>query len=162
MKKCVFAGSFDPPTSGHKQVVENCLKLFDEVVVAILINPDKTTLFTAKERLNLLNKLFASEKKVRVVAFDGAAVDLLEKENTPFFVRGVRNTVDFEYENANFFANKKLKSDIVTIYFPAEQDSLQISSSLVRNSFKFKKDCSQYIPAEIYDDIEKLIKDKNV
>lgn len=162
MKKCVFAGSFDPPTTGHKKVVENCLKLFDEVVVAILINPDKTTLFTVEERTALLKKLFANEKKVRVVSFGGAAVDLLEKENTPFFVRGVRNTVDFEYENANYFANKKLKNDIVPIYFPAEQDNLHISSSLVRSSFKFKKDCSQYIPAEIYKDIEKLIKDKNV
>ena len=162
MKKCVFAGSFDPPTTGHKQVVENCLKLFDEVVVAILINPDKKTLFTVEERTKLLCKLFAKEKKVRVLSFDGAAVDLLEKENTPFFVRGVRNTVDFEYENANFFANKKLKKDIVTLYFPAEQDSIHISSSLVKSSFKFNKDCKPYIPAEIYEDIEKLMKDKNV
>ncbi|MDE7440433.1 MAG: pantetheine-phosphate adenylyltransferase [Clostridia bacterium] len=162
MKKCVFAGSFDPPTTGHKQVVENCLKIFDEVVVAVMINPDKTTLFTVEERTKLLKKLFADEKRVRVISYDGAAVDLLEKENTPFFVRGVRNTVDFEYENANFYANKKLKKDIVTIYIPAEQDSLHISSSLVRNSFKFKKDCAQYVPAQIYEDIEKLIKDKNV
>ena len=162
MKKCVFAGSFDPPTAGHKNVVENCLKLFDEVVVAVLINPDKTALFTVEERLKLLQKLFTKEKKVRVISFDGATVDLLEKENTPFFVRGVRNTVDFEYENASFFANKKLKNDIVTIYFPAEQDSIHISSSLVKSSFKFNKDCKQYIPAEIYEDIEKLMKDKNV
>ncbi len=162
MKKCVFAGSFDPPTVGHKRVVENCLKLFDEVVVAVLINPDKTAMFTTEERTALLKKLFSKQSNVRVTAFEGAAVDLLEKENTPFYVRGIRNTVDFEYENANFFANKKLKNDIVTVYFPAEQDDLQISSSLVRSSFKFKKNCSQYIPAEIYGDIEKLIKDKNV
>ena len=162
MKKCVFAGSFDPPTSGHKQVVENCLKLFDEVVVAILINTAKTTLFTVEERCALLEKLFKNEKKVRVTVFDGAVVDLLEKENTPFYVRGVRNAIDFDYENMNFFANKKLKKDIVTIYFPAEQDSLHISSSLVRNSYKFKKNFSEYIPEEILEDLEKLLKDKNV
>ena len=162
MKKCVFAGTFDPPTTGHKGIIENCLKMFDEVVVAILINPQKSTLFTVEERIGLLKKLFSKEKRVRVISFDGAAVDLLEKENTPFFVRGVRNTVDFEYENANFFANKKLKDDIVTIYLPAEQESLHISSSLVRNSFKFKKDYSKLIPEEIHEDIEKLLKDKNV
>lgn len=160
MKKCVFAGSFDPPTTGHKQVVENCLKIFDEVVVALLINPDKTALFTADERTALLKKLFANEKKVRVVKYGGAAVDLLEEENTPFYVRGVRNAIDFDYENMNFFANKKLKKDIVTIYFPAGQDSLHVSSSLVRNSYKFKKNFSEYIPEEILKDIEKLLKDK--
>lgn len=162
MKKCVFAGTFDPPTAGHKYVVETCLKLFDEVVVAVLINPSKKTAFTVEERTRLLNKLFEGEKRVRVLSFDGAAVDLLERENTPFYVRGVRNTVDFEYENANFFANKKLKEDIVTIYIPAEQDGLHISSSLVKNSYAFKKDFSGYVPAEIYEDIEKLLKDKNV
>lgn len=162
MKKCVFAGTFDPPTTGHKQVVESCLKLFDEVVVAIMINPSKTALFTVEERTRLLNKLFADEKRVRVISFDGAAVDLLERENTPFYVRGVRNTIDFEYENANYFANKKLKDDIVTLYFPAPQESLHISSSLVRNSYRFGKDFSDYIPEEIYKDVEKLLKDKNV
>ena len=162
MKKCVFAGTFDPPTKGHKEVVDNCLKMFDEVVVAILINPDKSTLFTVAEREKLLKKLFEREKRVRVISFDGAAVDLLERENTPFYVRGIRNTVDFEYENANCFANRKLKGDIVTIYLPAAQESLHISSSLVRNSVRFKKDFSEYIPKEIYEDTEKLLKDKNV
>ena len=162
MKKCVFAGTFDPPTNGHKRVVENSLKIFDEVVVAILINPEKTALFTVEERENLLKKLFANEKRVRVISFDGAVVDLLEREQTPFYVRGVRNTIDFEYENTNFFANKKLKEDIVTIYIPAEQEELHISSSLVRNSFRFKKQFSQYLPEEIYKEIEILLKDKNV
>lgn len=162
MKKCVFAGTFDPPTNGHKRIVENCLKMFDEVVVAILINPEKHAFFTSEERERLLEKLFKDEKRVRVISFDGAVVDLLEKENTPFYVRGVRNTIDFEYENSNFFANKKLKKDIVTVYLPAEQEELHISSSLVRNSFKFNKDFSGYIPKEIYEDIKKLMRDKNV
>lgn len=162
MKKCVFAGTFDPPTNGHKSVVENSLKIFDEVVVAVLVNRDKHPLFTLEERLGLLNKLFARNPAVRVVAFEGAVVDLLERENTPFYVRGVRNTVDFEYENQNFFANKKLKKDIVTLYFPAEQENLQISSSLVKNSAAFKKEFSFYVPEEIYDDINEMLEKKNV
>ena len=162
MKKCVFAGTFDPPTNGHRRVVENCLKIFDEVVVAILINTAKSTLFSLDERIRLLNKLFEEDKRVRVISFDGAVVDLLERENTPFYVRGVRNTVDFEYENSNFFANKKLKDDIVTIYLPAEQDELHISSTLVRNSFRFNKECREYIPEEIYNEIEKMLRNKNV
>ena len=162
MKKCVFAGSFDPPTTGHRQVVDDCLKIFDEVVVAVMLNPDKSTLFSLEERRRLLEKLFEKEKRVRVISFNGAAVDLLEKENTPFFVRGLRNTTDFEYENANRFANKRLKGDIVTVYLPSEQDLLHVSSSLVRSLYKFKKDYMQYIPEEIRQDLIKLLEDKDV
>lgn len=162
MKKCVFSGTFDPPTTGHLSVIRKCLDLFDEVVVAIMINPQKTPLLTEEERLSLLKKLFECEPRVKLRVFGGAAVDLLESENTPFYVRGVRNTIDFEYENQNFFANKKLKEDIVTIYIPAEQDSLHISSSLVRNSVRFDKEFSDYIPAEIRADLHKILEKKNV
>lgn len=160
MKKCVFAGTFDPPTTGHKRIIEDCLKIFDEVVVALMVNTDKTPYFSEAERKGLLIKLFEGDKRVRVITFDGAVVDLLERENTPFYVRGIRNTIDFEYENANFFANKKLKEDIVTIYLPAWQDSLQISSTLVKNSIKFKKEYSEYIPPEILPDLLKILKTK--
>ena len=165
MKKCVFSGTFDPPTTGHKKVIESCLKLFDEVVVAVMVNTGKTPLLSAENRKFLLEKLFKDEKRVRVEIFSGAAVDLLERENTPFYVRGVRNTIDFEYENANFFANKKLKKDIITLYIPAEQDCLQISSTLVKNSVKFNKEYKDYVPAEIIGDFENMLKnvgDKNV
>lgn len=161
-RKCVFAGTFDPPTVGHERIVESCLKMFDEVVVAVMINPDKTPYFNEDERIFLLKKLFSDENRVKIRAFYGAAVDLLEEENTPFYVRGVRNTVDFEYENANFFANKKLKSDIVTVYLPAEQQDLHISSSLVKNSIKFKKDYSEYIPEKIREELQSILEKKNV
>lgn len=162
MKKCVFSGTFDPPTVGHCNVIENCLKIFDEVVVAVMVNPQKAPLLTVEERLDLLKKLYDNESKVKVRFFDGCAVDLLEEENTTFYVRGVRNTVDYEYENANFFANKKLKKDIVTLYFPSEQESLHISSSLVKNSVKFNKEYGQYVPEKILRDLRKLLEKKDV
>ena len=162
MKKCVFAGTFDPPTTGHKRIIADCLKIFDEVVVAVMINTDKTPLFTKEQRLCLLNKMYSGDERVKVVSFGGAVVDLLERENTPFYVRGIRNTVDFEYENANFFASKKLKSDMVTIYLPAQQDEIHVSSSLVKNSIKFKKDFSDYIPPEILEDIKSILKTKEI
>lgn len=160
MKKCVFSGTFDPPTTGHVSVIESCLKIFDEVVVAVMINPQKTPLLSTEERVRLLEKLFADDKRVKVCAFDGAAVDLLEREKTPFYVRGIRNTVDFEFENANAFANRKLKSDIVTIYIPAEQQNVHVSSSLVRSSVQFDKRYSDYIPAPILKDFEKLVENR--
>ena len=162
MKKCVFAGTFDPPTTGHKNVIDTCLEIFDEVVVGVGINTAKTPMFSADERKALLEKLYGGEKRVRVVLFVGAAVDLLESENTRFYVRGLRNTVDFEYETADHFASKKLKKDLVTLYVPAEQESLHISSSLVRNSRKFKKDFLSYVPEKILSDVIRLIEEKNV
>lgn len=162
MKKCVFAGTFDPPTTGHKRIICDCLKIFDEVVVAVMVNTDKTPMFSEEERLYLLNKLFKDDGRVKILSFGGAVVDLLEMENTPFYVRGIRNTVDFEYENQNHFASKKLKGDLVTIYLPAEQEELHVSSSLVKNSIKFKKDFKDYIPSEISEDLIKIIKTKEI
>ena len=162
MKKCVFAGTFDPPTTGHKNVIDTCLEIFDEVVVGVGINTAKTPMFSADERKALLEKLYGGEKRVRVVLFVGAAVDLLESENTRFYVRGLRNTVDFEYETADQNKKKKLKKDLVTLYVPAEQESLHISSSLVRNSRKFKKDFLSYVPEKILSDVIRLMEEKNV
>ncbi len=161
MKKCVFAGTFDPPTTGHREVIDKCLKIFDEVVVAVMVNARKSPLLTEEERAQLLKKLYANEPRVRVEIFGGAAVDLLKKENTPFYVRGVRNTVDFEYENADRFANEKLMEDIVTIYIPAKQNSVHISSTLVKNSVKFQKDFADYMPAEIRGLFLEMIQNKN-
>lgn len=162
MKTCVFAGTFDPPTVGHKEIVNKALQIFDGVTVALMINTDKTCLFTEEERLSLLKELFGAEKRVKVISFDGAVVDLLKKENTPFYVRGVRDIIDFEYENRNHFASKKLMDGLITIYLPAEQDSLHISSTLVRNSVKFNKEFYDYIPPEIQGSVRKILEAKNV
>ena len=158
MKKCVFAGTFDPPTVGHKSVIDDCLKIFDSVTVAVMNNPQKSAYFTAKERETLLQKLYKGDKRVKIITFSGAAADLLKAENTPFYVRGVRNTVDFEYENANNFASRKINADMVTVYLPPKQEEIFISSTLVKNCFRFGKDYSKYVPAEIYGDIEELFK----
>lgn len=161
-KKCVFAGTFDPPTVGHKYVVEQALKIFGSVTVAILVNTDKHTLFTVEERLALLQQLFKGNDRVKVRSFRGAAVDILKEEQTPFYVRGVRDAIDFEYENRNHYASKKLMEDIVSVYIPAEQENTHVSSTLIRNSVKFDKDFEEYIPEEIADTLKKLLEVKNV
>lgn len=156
MKKCVFAGTFDPPTVGHKTVVEHCLQLFDEVVVAVMINTSKRCFLEVAERVNLLEKLFAGNPAVRVREYGGAAVDLLREEDTPFYVRGVRDCIDFEYEKRDAFASKKLMPQMVTLFIPAEQEQLQVSSTLVRNSIVFEKDWADYVPEEIAEEVKIL------
>ena len=162
MKTCVFAGSFDPHTTGHQNVIEKALKIFDKITVAVMDNTQKNCLFTKEERLSLLKELYEGDGCVNVISFDGAAVDILKLENTPFYIRGVRDAIDFEYENRDRFASEKLMPEMITVYIPAEQDETHISSSLVRNSVKFKKDYENYIPSKILASVKKLLENKNV
>ena len=94
--------------------------------------------------------------------FEGAAVDLLKRENTVFYVRGVRDTIDFEYENRNNYASKRLMPELITLYIPCEQSHLHVSSTLVKNSIKFKKDYADLIPASILQDVSALLEERNV
>ena len=162
MKKCVFAGTFDPPTSGHRAVVDSCLKIFDEVVVAVMVNTSKKPLLNEEQRAQLLKKLFKDCPRVKVRVFEGAAVDLLAQENTVFYVRGVRNGADYEYETADYLASKKLMPELVEIYIPAEQDKIQVSSTLVKNSVRFNKQLFDYVPEEIKQDFLAMTEEKDV
>ena len=151
MKKCVFAGTFDPPTLGHKALIEECLALFDEVVVAIMVNPAKQPCFTLGERKNMLEIDFGKEPRVRVISFEGTVAELLEKENTKIYVRGVRNGVDLDFENANFYASKKLDPDFKAVYLPCPQELLHVSSTMVRNSLKFGAPIDEYVSEGVKD-----------
>lgn len=151
MKKCVFAGTFDPFTVGHEETVKKSLALFDEVIVAVAVNNRKKCLFSSAEREEMIKLLYKDEPRVRTIGFDGAIVDLLKQENTPFYVRGVRNTMDFEYENADFFASRKLDPNMITLYIPCEQELLHVSSTLVKNCMTFNKPFERYLPPAIYE-----------
>ena len=149
LKKCVFAGTFDPPTLGHKSMIEECLKLFDEVVVAILVNPDKKPYFTIEQRKEMLALDFEGEPRLRILAFEGTVAELLKQEDTKIYVRGIRNGIDLDYENANFYASKKLDKDITAVYLPCPQELLHVSSSMVRNSLKFGTPIDEYVSEKV-------------
>ena len=149
MKKCVFAGTFDPPTLGHQSIIEECLKIFDEVVVAIMVNPTKIPCFTVEQRKEMLALDFGEEKRVRVVEFGGTVAELLEQENTKIYVRGIRNGVDLDFENANFYASQKLDPNLTAIYLPCRQELLHVSSSMVRNSLRFGTSIDEYVSEKV-------------
>ena len=155
-RKCIFAGTFDPPTLGHKALIEDCLKLFDEVVIAILVNPKKTPCFTVEQRAEMWKLIFPNETRIRVIAFEGTVAELLKKENTKFYVRGIRNGVDLDFENANFYASKKLDKELITVYLPCPQELLHISSSMVRNSLHFSTPIDEYVTKEVKNYIDKI------
>lgn len=155
MKKCVFAGSFDPFTVGHEDTVKKCLQLFDEVIVAVAENKQKKRMFSAEERAEMIRAVFAGNERVRVLVWEGVIVDLLKAENTPFYVRGVRNTVDFTYETEDFYASRDISPELVTIYLPSERDHLHVSSTLVKNCIAFGKPYESYVPAAVLEYIRK-------
>ena len=154
MKKCVFAGTFDPPTLGHESVIKECLKIFDEVVVAIMVNPVKTPCFSVEERKKMLALDFGEEARVRVVDFSGTVAELLAKEETKIYVRGIRNGIDLDFENANFYASQKLDPDLTAVYLPCKQALLHVSSSMVRNSLQFGTPIDEYVSAKVKKYIE--------
>ena len=158
IKKCVFAGTFDPPTLGHKALIEECLKLFDEVVVAIMVNPQKQPYFTLEEREEMLALTMKNNPRVRIVSTTGTVAELLQKENTKFYARGIRNSIDLDYENANFYASKKLDPNLTAVYLPCPQELLHVSSSMVRNSLKFHTPIEEYVTKEVKAYIEKHTK----
>ena len=149
IKKCVFAGTFDPPTLGHEALIKDCLKMFDEVVVAVMVNPAKEPCFTVEERKEMLSLTFGDDSRVRMVEFSGTVAELLKQENTDIYVRGIRNGTDLDFENANFYASCKLDENITAVYLPCRQNLLHVSSSMVRNSLHFGTPIDEYVSAAV-------------
>ena len=154
-RKCVFAGTFDPPTLGHKAIVESCLGMFDEVVLCMMVNPQKKPLFTEEERRDMLALTFLGEPRITVKSFSGTVAEFLQQENTRYYVRGLRSATDFDYENANFYATKKLDKNVVAVYLPCPQELLHVSSSMVRSSLAFGTPIDEYVSEEVKEYIMK-------
>lgn len=148
-RKCVYAGTFDPFTLGHEHVVNECLKMFDEVVVAILMNKGKQPMFSDEQRVAMINLVYGSNPAVKALVWDGLAVELLKKEGTPVYVRGIRNSTDFDYENADMYASKKLYGELCTVYIPCPQSLLHVSSTIVKNALRFGSPLDGYVSEPI-------------
>jgi pantetheine-phosphate adenylyltransferase len=128
----IYPGSFDPPTNGHLDLIQRGSKIFDELVVAILRNPEKDPLFSLGERRSMLEELTGKFKNVRVDIFDGLTVDYAAKVKAHAVLRGIRALSDYEYELQMALMNRKLQPDLETVFMmPAEQYSY-LSSRLVR------------------------------
>jgi len=142
----IYPGSFDPPTNGHLDLVERGSHIFEELVVAILRNADKTPLFSVGERRTMLEDLTAKFKNVRVDTFDGLTVDYAAKVKAGAVLRGIRALSDYEYELQMALMNRKLRPDLETVFMmPAEQYSY-LSSRLVREVARLGGDISGLVP----------------
>lgn len=145
MRIAIFPGSFDPFTIGHYDIVRRALPLFDRIVIGVGINAEKRPLFSAEERMAAIARAFREDSRVTVRTYTGLTVDFAAEENATFMLRGVRSTVDFEYEKAFAEANKQL-SGIETVLMLTRPEYEHISSSLVRDLYAHGKDIKSYLP----------------
>jgi pantetheine-phosphate adenylyltransferase len=131
----VYPGSFDPLTNGHVDIIERGARLFDRIVVAMLVNPDKSPLFSMTERMEIARTVFKHLPNVEVDQFEGLLVDYVQRRQAQVIVRGLRAVADFEYEFQMALMNRRLNGTIETVFMmPAEQYSY-ISSRLIKEVF---------------------------
>jgi pantetheine-phosphate adenylyltransferase len=131
MPAAIYPGSFDPLTNGHLSLIQRGLKMFDRVVVALLVNPKKTPLFTVEER-KLMIQDAVKDSRVEVDAFQGLLVEYAKKKNVSVVLRGLRAVSDFEYEFQLANMNRHLRPDIETVFMMTGEDYFYVSSNLVR------------------------------
>jgi pantetheine-phosphate adenylyltransferase len=151
----VYAGSFDPPTFGHLDLVDRASKLFPRVVVAIGVNQARTALFTLEERLALMQSICAPFANVEVASFRGLLVDYGKSIGARVIVRGLRAGTDFEYELQIAHANADLKPEIDTVFLPTRTNYGFISATLVREIASYGGDVSRYAPPVVCDALQR-------
>lgn len=149
MKKAIYAGSFDPMTLGHYDIIVRAAKLFDTLIVAVLENPNKQSLFTVEERKIHLDLVLGNMKNVEVTSFSGLLADFARVVDATIAVRGLRNAVDFAVEYQMYLINRKLGKDIETVFLAADEDHLSLSSTNAKEVAMFGGDIDFMVPPEI-------------
>ena len=149
MVTAIYPGTFDPITNGHIDIAQRAAKLFDEVIIAVAERKVEKTLFTKDERLFFVNNLFSNIGNIKSISFDGLVTDLAREKSARILIRGVRTILDFDYEFKMAGMNKKLYTDIETVFLTPTENFNYISSSLVREIAVLGGDVSLFVPQSI-------------
>jgi pantetheine-phosphate adenylyltransferase len=148
-KIAVFPGSFDPFTLGHEDIVYRSLPLFDKVIIAIGENSNKNNMLSIEKRIKIINKVFNNNPKISVKAYSGLTINYCKEIGAKYIIRGLRNSLDFEYEKAIDQINKDIDENIETIFFITSPDNSAISSSVLRDLNSHNYDIEKYLPTNI-------------
>lgn len=154
MKKAVYPGSFDPITKGHLDIIKRAARIFDEVIVAVLINPDKKGWFTIEERVSQIEQVTKNLDNVKVKNFSGLLVDFMEKENVDVIVKGLRSMSDFDYEFQMALMNKKLNMDKETFFMITNAKYSYLSSSSIKQVALFGGCLEDLVPEETQEEVK--------
>jgi pantetheine-phosphate adenylyltransferase len=145
----VFAGTFDPVTMGHVDVVRRAAPLFDEIIIAIGVNTAKKTLFSLDKRTEWLERTFSDLSNIRIEHYEGLTVNFCESMGAKYLLRGLRNGTDFDYEAHIAQLNKSLDSKIETVFMMTSPEFSFISSTLVRDLVIHQGDYQPYVPNSV-------------
>lgn len=155
MRRAIYPGSFDPITMGHLDIIERSAKLFDEVVVALLLNMDKQPMFTVEERVAMIREV-TPWSNVRVGTFEGLLVHYAVEQQAQFVVRGIRAISDYEYELQMALMNRRLEPNVETVFLMAGEAYSYISSKLIKEVFNLGGSINGLVPELV----EKRMRDK--
>lgn len=153
----VFAGTFDPITLGHQELIERACRLFDQVIVAVAVAHHKKTMFTLDERVLLVQQSLAHLSTVNAQPFDGLLVDFAKKVGATAMVRGVRGTVDFDYESQLAGMNRRMQAEIDTVLLMPQPQTQAISSTLVREIGKLGGPYQQFVSEPVVQAMQKKL-----
>ncbi len=145
----LYPGSFDPLTNGHLDIVQRASRIFDRVIVSVLLNADKRPLFSPEERMEMIKQVTASCRNIDVEAFDGLLVDFATVKSAKVVVRGIRAVTDYDYEFQMALMNRRLKSELETVFMVPALEYSYLSSSLVRTVCLLGGDVSGLVPGSV-------------
>ncbi len=146
----VYAGTFDPVTEGHVDLIERGAKMFSRLVVAVASNPGKDPLFSVEERVGMIKEVTDSQDNIEVIGFSRLLVDFVKEVDAQVILRGLRAVSDFEYEFQLASMNRRLDSTIETVFLTPAENHTFISASLVKEISKLGGDVSQFVPKHVY------------
>lgn len=159
-KRALYAGTFDPFTNGHHDIVTRALGVFDEITILIAVSPSKSPVFNKDERIQMLNELFQDEPRVVVDSWDGLVVDYAAEKKIGNLIRGLRPTGDFDSEFQMASMNSQLNSKVETYFLMTTGKHYFISSTLVREIYSHGKDVTPFVPSIVGDYLKKKSKEK--
>ena len=156
--KVIYPGTFDPITNGHIDLILRAARMFGHVVIGVAASPSKKTMFTLEERVNMIEEVFSEYDNISAVGFSGLLIDFAKQQNASLLVRGLRTTIDFEYEFGLTNMYRKLLPDLESVFLTPSEEYTFLSSTIVREVALHGGDVEQFVPGNV----AKALKDKAI
>ena len=160
MKLALYSGTFDPITKGHKEIIKRASRMCDKLIVAVLNNSSKKTLFSLKERKEMVEEVLKDIKNIEVVEHSGLLANYMKEIDCKYIIRGLRAVVDYEYELSLAYGNYDISNgEIETVFIPASKKYLYVSSSIVREVALYNGKLDDYLDEYVIEKIKKVVKE---